>query len=145
MQFNRFVKDCRIIIYLNKSHYMQDYGLLSLLPPVIAIFLAIRTKQVFISLITGIWIGWVILSDFNLFKGTIATIDAVVDVFKDAGNTRVVLFTLLVGALIAFMQKSKTGKLIFGAKIQNLKKVLKESSLILDLKKIVFTKTHSLI
>ena len=77
-----------------------------MLPPVIAIFLAIRTKQVFVSLITGIWVGWVILSDFNPFTGTIATIDAVVNVFKDAGNTRVVLFTLLVGALIAFMQKS---------------------------------------
>tara|TARA_Y100000385_G_scaffold63266_1_gene62251 strand:- start:1994 stop:3478 length:1485 start_codon:yes stop_codon:yes gene_type:complete len=85
---------------------MQDYGLLSLLPPVIAIFLAIRTKQVFISLITGIWVGWIILSGFNPFTGTIATIDAVVNVFKDAGNTRVVLFTMLVGALIAFMQKS---------------------------------------
>ena len=72
---------------------------------VIAIFLAIRTKQVFISLITGIWIGWVILSDFNLFTGTIATIDAVVNVFKDAGNTCCFIY-ITVGALMAFMQKS---------------------------------------
>ena len=71
-----------------------------------AIFLAIKTRQVFISLMTGIWLGWVVLSNFNLFYGTIATIDAIVNVFQDRGNTRVVLFTLLVGALIAFMQKS---------------------------------------
>ena len=69
---------------------MQDYGLLSLLPPVIAIFLAIRTKQVFISLITGIWMGWIILSGFNPFTGTIATIDAVVNVFKDANFANVI-------------------------------------------------------
>ena len=85
---------------------MQDPGFLSIIPPLIAIFLAIKTRQVFISLITGIWLGWVILLNFNPFYGTIATIDAIVNVFQDRGNTSVVLFTLLVGALIAFMQKS---------------------------------------
>ena len=95
---------------------MSEYGLLSILPPVLAIFLAIRTKQVFVSLLFGIWLGWMIISwqplgsplgiFQNLFEGTLATIQALVDVFKDAGNTRTIMFSALVGALIIFIQRS---------------------------------------
>lgn len=85
---------------------MQEYGFLSLLPPIIAIILAIRTKQVFISLFFGIWLGWIIISDFNPLTGTFAAIQALVDVFKEEGNTRTIMFCALVGALIIFIQRS---------------------------------------
>ena len=85
---------------------MDNYGILSLLPPIIAIFLAIRTKQVFISLITGIFIGWLIVGEWNLLKGFLLTIDGIVNVFSDVGNTRVVLVTFLVGSIITFIQIS---------------------------------------
>ena len=85
---------------------MHEYGFLSLLPPVIAIVLAIRTKQVFVSLFLGIWLGWVIINDFNILKGSFDTVQALVDVFKDAGNTRTIMFCALVGALIIFIQRS---------------------------------------
>lgn len=85
---------------------MEHYGFLSLLPPVLAIVFAIKTRQVFVSLLFGIWLGWIILSDGNLINGTTATIQALVDVFKDSGNTRTIMFSSLVGALIAFIQRS---------------------------------------
>jgi len=85
---------------------MQEYGFLSLLPPIIAIFLAIRTKQVFVSLLTGIFTGWLIVGDWNLLKGVLFTIDGIVNVFQDPGNTRVIIFTFLVGTLISFIQVS---------------------------------------
>lgn len=85
---------------------MQDYGFLSVLPPVLAIVFAIRTKQVFVSLLFGIWLGWLIISDFNIIQGSLATIQALVDVYKDAGNTRTIMFCALVGALIIFIQRS---------------------------------------
>ncbi len=85
---------------------MDNYGFWSVIPPVIAIALAIRTKQVFIALVIGIWLGWVIISGGNVLDGTLATIQAMVDVFKDDGNTRTIIFTLLVGALIAYIQRS---------------------------------------
>lgn len=85
---------------------MEHYGIWSLVPPVIAIILAIKTRQVFISLLFGIWLGWVVLADWNILNGTIATIQALVDVFKDPGNTRTIMFSSLVGALIAFIQRS---------------------------------------
>lgn len=85
---------------------MNDFGFLSVLPPVLAIIFAIRTKQVFVSLLFGIWLGWLILSDFNFWTGTLATIQALVDVYKDPGNTRTIMFCALVGALIIFIQRS---------------------------------------
>ena len=85
---------------------MSDYGFLSILPPVLAIVLAIQTRQVFVSLLFGIWLGWLIINQFNPWTGTLATIQALVDVYKDAGNTRTIMFCALVGALIIFIQRS---------------------------------------
>lgn len=84
----------------------HEYGFLSLLPPLVAIVFAIRTKQVFVSLLFGIWLGWIIIDDFNPLRGSLDTIQALVDVFKDAGNTRTIMFCALVGALIIFVQRS---------------------------------------
>ena len=80
--------------------------LISLIPPSLAIFLAIRTKQVIFSLLLGITIGWIIISEGNLFFGLIATIEAIIDVFRSPGNTRTVVFTLLIGALIQLIKFS---------------------------------------
>jgi len=77
---------------------MDTYGWLSVLPPVLAIVLAIKTKQVFISLFFGIWLGWVILSRGNPLAGMIGALDSCVNVFKDPDNTKVIMFSALVGA-----------------------------------------------
>ncbi len=85
---------------------MQEYGILSLLPPVVAILLAIRTKQVYISLLFGIWLGWLIIAGYDPIQGTFQTVQALVDVFQDPGSTRTIMFCALVGALIVFIQVS---------------------------------------
>lgn len=85
---------------------MDTYGFWSLLPPLLAIYLAIRTKQVYISLLIGIWLSWIIIAHGNLFKGTYQTIMALVNVFKDDGNTKTIMFSALVGGLIILIQKS---------------------------------------
>lgn len=81
-------------------------GFWSLVPPLVAIILAILTKQVFISLLFGIFLGWTMLNDWNPLYGLFDTLQALVDVFKDSGNTRTIMFCALVGALIIFMQRS---------------------------------------
>lgn len=85
---------------------MPDYGILSLIPPMVAIVLAIFSRQVFISLLLGIWLGWVIINDYNFLTGTLAAIESLVAVFQSPGNTRTIMFCALVGALIIFIQKS---------------------------------------
>jgi len=57
---------------------MENYGLISLLPPVIAIGLALWTRQVFLSLLIGIWIGFVILAGGDPLAGTFETINGLV-------------------------------------------------------------------
>ena len=86
---------------------MTDYGFLSVLPPVIAIILALRTKQVYVALVFGIWFSWLIMSDWNILQGTLATIEGMVNVFKSEGNTRTIMFSALVGALLLFIQYSR--------------------------------------
>lgn len=82
----------------------MEFGWLSVIPPLFAILLAIKTRQVFLSLFLGIVVGWIIISGGNVLKGFELSIQSVVDVFKDAGNTRVVIFCTLVGALISLTQ-----------------------------------------
>ncbi len=85
---------------------MSNWGLLSVLPPLCAILLAITTRQVYLSLAMGIYAGWIILSYGNPFTGLAAMLEAFIRVFQDADNTRIILFSAMVGSLIALMQRS---------------------------------------
>ena len=85
---------------------METLGWLSLLPPLLAIGLALWTRQVFLSLAMGLWIGFVILAGWNPIAGTFDFIDGLVRVFENAGNVRIIALTLVIGALIALIQRS---------------------------------------
>lgn len=85
----------------------MEYGFLSIIPPIVAIVLALRTKQVYIALLFGIWFSWLIIKDWNFLEGTIAMIEGMVTVFQSEGNTRTIMFSALVGALLIFIQYSK--------------------------------------
>ncbi len=82
----------------------MEFGWLSVIPPLFAILLAIKTRQVFLSLFLGIVVGWIIISGGNVLKGFELSVQSIIDVFKDAGNTRVIIFCALVGALISLTQ-----------------------------------------
>ncbi|MBT8077772.1 MAG: C4-dicarboxylate ABC transporter [Gammaproteobacteria bacterium] len=85
---------------------MNDPSWYSVLPPVLAILLAIWTRQVLLSLGAGIWMGFTLLEGFNPLTGLAAGIDGIINVFSDPGDTRVLIFTLIIGALIATIEKS---------------------------------------
>ncbi|MCV6629874.1 MAG: sodium:solute symporter [Flavobacteriaceae bacterium] len=85
---------------------MEHFGYLSVIPSLVAIVLALRTKQVYIALVLGIWFSWLIINDWNIIDGTLATIEGMVNVFKSEGNTRTIMFSALVGALLLFIQYS---------------------------------------
>ena len=85
---------------------MTEPGWYSILPPLLAIVLAIWSKQVILSLFAGIWMGFFILEGFNPLTGLTAGLDGVVNVFGDAGDAKVLIFTLLIGSLIATIEHS---------------------------------------
>ncbi len=84
----------------------HHYGFWSVLPPLLAIFLAIRTKKVFVALFGGIWLAYLIIDHGNPIKSFYDSILSLVKVFKSEGNTKTIMFSALVGALILFVQKS---------------------------------------
>jgi tetracycline resistance efflux pump len=81
-------------------------SILSLLPPLLAIVLAITTRQVMLSLGGGIWLGYCLLLSANPLTGFAAGVEGIVAVFQDSGNTKVIIFTLFVGGLLATMEKT---------------------------------------
>lgn len=85
---------------------MSDPTWISILPPVIAIVLAIWTRQVYLSLFGGIWLGWTILSGWNPAAGMGGAIEGIVRVFQNEGNTQVIIFTIIIGSLIATVEAS---------------------------------------
>lgn len=84
----------------------ETAGWWSLVPPVLAIGLALISRQVFFSLGLGIYTGYVVLAGGDPLAATFDTIEAAVNVLGSAGNARIILFTLVVGALIALVQRS---------------------------------------
>lgn len=77
----------------------------AILPPLLSIGLAIVTREVHLSLFLGLWLGYGLLAG-DPFSGLADTLDAIVGVLTDAGDARVVLFSALVGGVIALTQRS---------------------------------------
>lgn len=85
---------------------MSDPSWYSVVPPVLAIVLAIWTRQVILSLFAGIWIGYTLIAGLNPVGGLADALDGVVNVFSDPGDTKVLLFTLLIGSMITTIEES---------------------------------------
>ncbi|NHK28220.1 sodium:proton antiporter [Parvularcula flava] len=83
----------------------------TLLPPVMAILVAVVARNVYAALIVALFlsealIGFGTPGGFFLFDGLVGTVDRSVAVFESSYNTQILLFCLLIGALIAFMRES---------------------------------------
>lgn len=77
-----------------------------LLPPVVAIALALYTRQVYLSLFAGLWLGTTLLAGGNPILGLRELAEQVVAVFGSESNARILVFCLLVGGLVALVQVS---------------------------------------
>ncbi|QGX39980.1 Na+/H+ antiporter NhaC family protein [Permianibacter aggregans] len=78
---------------------------LSLLPPLLAIAIAVWKREVMLALVAAIFSAeWLLNgSPLNAF---VLTFERMIAQLADAGNARILLFSLLVGALIAFVRDS---------------------------------------
>ena len=85
---------------------MNDPTWVSVLPPLLAIGLAIWTRQVYLSLAGGLWLAWSILAGWDFGAGLMDTVESTVGVLGDPGNAQVIMFTLVMGALISTVGSS---------------------------------------
>lgn len=79
---------------------------LSLIPPLLAISLTLITRNVYLSLLGGLWVGYSILGAWNPLIGIAGSIDGMIEVLANPGDAKVVVFTLVIGALIATLERS---------------------------------------
>ncbi len=86
----------------------------ALLPPVVAIALALITKEVYSSLFIGIVVGALLHSNFN-FEGAVLHIfdGGVIAVLTDDYNMGIIIFLVLLGTMVALMNKAG-GSAAFG-------------------------------
>jgi len=86
----------------------------SLLPPVIAILLALITKEVYSSLFIGIIVGGVLFSGGS-FEGTLVHIfqDGLIASLSDSSNVGILVFLVFLGIMVALMNKAG-GSAAFG-------------------------------
>ncbi|MBE6891007.1 MAG: Na+/H+ antiporter NhaC family protein [Ruminococcaceae bacterium] len=102
-------------IALYRENNTPFYGTIwSMLPPVIAIVLALITKEVYSSLFVGILAGALLNTNFNIVN-TITTVvnDGFTASLADAGSVGILIFLVVLGALVAMMNKSG-GSAAFG-------------------------------
>ncbi|MFD1362127.1 Na+/H+ antiporter NhaC family protein [Lentibacillus salinarum] len=85
----------------------MEFGLLSLLPPVIAIVLALITRNVIPALFAGVWLGATMMYGWNPFMGLYASFsDFIIPSVGDPWSATVLIYCGLFGVLIAFLQKT---------------------------------------
>lgn len=86
----------------------------ALIPPIVAIVLALITKEVYSSLFIGILVGGLFYSNFS-FEGTIMHIfnDGFVAVLSDSYNVGILIFLVILGAMVSLMNRAG-GSAAFG-------------------------------
>lgn len=86
----------------------------ALVPPIVAIVLALITKEVYSSLFIGIIVGGLFYSGFN-FEGTMNHIfsDGLIASLSDAYNVGIIIFLVFLGVIVALMNKAG-GSAAFG-------------------------------
>ena len=80
--------------------------ILTIIPPVMAIIVAIVWRNVYAALIVALFLSETLIAGFNPGLGLIGTIDRTVGVFESSYNTQILLFCLLIGSLIVYMRDS---------------------------------------
>jgi Na+/H+ antiporter NhaC len=92
---------------------MEHFGLWSLLPPLVAIVLAFKTRQVLPSLFAAIWVGATIIHGGNIFVGFGATItDYIAGSVASEWNAGIIIFDIALGGTIGIVAKSGGAKAI---------------------------------
>lgn len=86
----------------------------ALVPPVVAIALALITKEVYSSLFVGIVVGGLFYSNFS-FEGTISHVfdNGFLSVLSDSYNVGILIFLVILGVIVSLMNRAG-GSAAFG-------------------------------
>jgi Na+/H+ antiporter NhaC len=84
-----------------------DPGWLSLLPPLLAIALALITREVILSLFAGVWLGALLLVNWNPVQATMMSLETfVLEPLTDRDHMAIILFSLMLGGMVGVISRS---------------------------------------
>ena len=85
-----------------------DPGWLTLLPPILAIVLALIFREVVLSLFAGVWIGALLLNHWNPGAASLRAFDQFIlgALSTDADHVSIVFFSLMLGGMVGVMSRS---------------------------------------
>lgn len=84
----------------------MEYGFLSIVPPLLALVVAFKTKNATPAIFLGIFAGCLILSAWNPFKALSLSLEWALDTCTSKDNLKTFLFTMLMGASVYLFKVS---------------------------------------
>ena len=79
----------------------------SLLPPLVAITLALVFRDVLLSLFTGVWLGATVVADGNAAAGFLRVIDTYArNALTDSDKMSIIVFSMLLGGMVGVMSRA---------------------------------------
>ena len=79
---------------------------LVILPPLVAVLVAVWKREVLLALVVALFTAEFINTGFNPLSAFLASVNRMTAVFTSSGNTEILLFSLIIGALLALMRNS---------------------------------------
>lgn len=94
---------------------MQDYGFLSVVPPLLTIVVAVYSRNVVLALIIGILCGSLIITDYNPFNALLNAIeDQVLKEIAAGTQVQVILAIMIIGGFVHLLEQSGGAKAFAG-------------------------------
>jgi Na+/H+ antiporter NhaC len=84
----------------------MEYGILSVIPPVLALFIAIKWRKISLALLVGTFLSHFIMSKWNPFTAFNVTLEGILGVWSSVDNLKIFLFTSLMGAFVVLVRVS---------------------------------------
>ena len=82
-------------------------GWLALMPPLVAILLALVFREVVISLLAGVWLGALLLYNWNPLTALWRTLDTyIVGAIVDPGHAMILVFSFLLGGMVGIISRN---------------------------------------
>ncbi len=82
-------------------------GWFSILPPIIAIILALVFREVVTALFAGVWLGALAVAGFNPFSGTARLVDTfIVPTMSHPDHASIMVFSLLLGGMVGIIARN---------------------------------------
>ena len=82
-------------------------GFLSILPPLLAILLALLYREVVIALVAGTWLGSVFIYDYSILGGFYKVMDYfVINVITDSSKAQIIVFSMMFGGMVGVITQN---------------------------------------